>query len=269
MVSQREGEPDWGHHWSYLKSVTRGWRPPKQPDDQRVTHVCRVKLAARRSLLKLSLHWPSRLGSERLESGFQSVFLMMKVTFFFFLLPISGPLPPFLFFCQLHQFSPLSLLPLPLLALLYDQKSKPLKTLSDQCHAVDTDSLLTATAAPSVCTQTDINTCMCVRVSGLHLHSSNEFCLTLGMIGGSISDGGGVVVVCMLRAVNLHTCIYFLTLILSHVDELFHWACSIIGQFTVSTRLAFHSCIYLHCAAYYEKKKASACASALLCSNKW
>lgn len=84
MVSQREGEPDWGHHWSYLESVTRGWRPPKQPDDQRVTHVCRVKLAARRSLLKLSLHWPSRLGSERLESGFQSVFLMMKVTFFFF-----------------------------------------------------------------------------------------------------------------------------------------------------------------------------------------
>lgn len=174
MVSQREGEPDWGHHWSYLESVTRGWRPPKQPDDQRVTHVCRVKLAARRSLLKLSLHWPSRLGSERLESGFHSVFLMMKVTFFFFLLPISGPLPPFLFFCQLHQFSPLSLLPLPL-AFLYDQKSKPLKTLSDQCHTVDTDSLLTTTATPSVCTQTDINhyrldlevcanTCMCVCV---------------------------------------------------------------------------------------------------------
>lgn len=94
--------------------------------------------------------------------------------FLFFLLPISGPLPPFLFFCQLHQFSPLSLLPLPL-AFLYDQKSKPLKTLSDQCRTVDTDSLLTATAAPSVCTQTDINhyrldlevcanTCMCVCV---------------------------------------------------------------------------------------------------------
>lgn len=94
--------------------------------------------------------------------------------FSFFLLPISGPLPPFLFFCQLHQFSPLSLLPLPL-AFLYDQKSKPLKTLSDQCRTVDTDSLLTATAAPSVCTQTDINhyrldlevcanTCMCVCV---------------------------------------------------------------------------------------------------------
>lgn len=176
--------------------------------------------------------------------------------FSFFLLPISGPLPPFLFFCQLHQFSPLSLLPLPL-AFLYDQKSKPLKTLSDQCRTVDTDSLLTATAAPSVCTQTDINHYRLdleVCVSGLHLHSSNEFCLTLGMIGGSISDGGGVVVVCMLRAVNLHTCIYFLTLILSHVDELFHWACSIIGQFTVCTRLAFRSCIYLHCAAYYEKK---------------
>lgn len=95
MVSQREGEPDWGHHWSYLESVTRGWRPPKQPDDQRVTHVCRVKLAARRSLLKLSLHWPSRLGSERLESGFQSVFLMMKVTFFFFFAPHLRSTPSF------------------------------------------------------------------------------------------------------------------------------------------------------------------------------
>lgn len=161
MVSQREGEPDWGHHWSYLESVTRGWRPPKQPDDQRVTHVCRVKLAARRSLLKLSLHWPSRLGSERLESGFQSVFLMMKVTFFFFFAPHLRSTPSF----------PVLLSASPI----FTPLSKPLKTLSDQCRTVDTDSPLTATAAPSVCTQTDINhyrldlevcanTCMCVCV---------------------------------------------------------------------------------------------------------
>lgn len=73
---------------------------------------------------------------------------------------------------------------------------------------------------------------MCVL--GSYLDSSNEFGLILGMIGGIISDAGGTV--------NLHTCIYPFTLTLSHVDELFHWACSIIGQFTVSARLAFHVC---------------------------